>query len=188
MNFAEQYKSPHWQKKRLEVLEYYSFTCVKCESTEKTLHVHHPFYKKDRKIWEYETTALIALCDECHKKEHDLDDEIKSCFGDMVSFGIYEKERALGYIKALTEGPWTKLNSYEEIDGFLDCFGIIGDLRKPLIDLIIDNNGYIDGLFNGETYLSDLSDLISKEFKPKKGLFQRAIQATKKRLEFFKMR
>lgn len=72
MKYEKQIKSPKWQKKRLEVLERDNFTCCFCGSTEKMLHVHHLYYEDGKKIWEYPTKALITLCEDCHKREHEL--------------------------------------------------------------------------------------------------------------------
>lgn len=36
----------------------------------KGLNIHHMYYIKGNKPWEYEDSALITLCEECHKKRH----------------------------------------------------------------------------------------------------------------------
>lgn len=71
LSYEEQIKSPHWQKRRLQILQRDNFTCQICGSTEKTLHVHHLYYDKGRMIWDYEDKALVTLCENCHKEEHD---------------------------------------------------------------------------------------------------------------------
>lgn len=60
-------QDPRWQKMRLEVLDREKFTCQECGATDKTLHVHHTFYAKGRKPWEYEPSDLRCLCADCHK-------------------------------------------------------------------------------------------------------------------------
>ena len=37
----------------------------------KGLNVHHTYYIKGHKPWEYEDEALVALCEDCHKKRHE---------------------------------------------------------------------------------------------------------------------
>jgi len=74
--WSDQYTDPRWQKKRLEILEYDNYTCRRCGDKESTLHVHHGTYIKGRKIWEYIPCQLITLCDDCHKKVHELKDEL----------------------------------------------------------------------------------------------------------------
>lgn len=72
MNYIEQFKSPLWQKKRLEILNRDNFTCQNCKSKDKQLHVHHYLYEKYNKIWEYEDDYLITLCDKCHMEWHEI--------------------------------------------------------------------------------------------------------------------
>ena len=35
-----------------------------------TLHVHHKYYIEDRYPWEYDDSALITLCSDCHSEIH----------------------------------------------------------------------------------------------------------------------
>ena len=37
----------------------------------KGLNIHHTYYIKGRKPWEYEGEALVTLCENCHKKRHE---------------------------------------------------------------------------------------------------------------------
>ena len=69
-SYFEKLKDPRWQKKRLEVLNYYDFTCQKCSDSESTLHVHHKEYFKNAEPWEYEKEQLTVLCDSCHETTH----------------------------------------------------------------------------------------------------------------------
>lgn len=77
MTFQEQIKHPLWQKKRLEVLEHNEFACQECYCDELTLHVHHPIYKKNAKLWEYDVSELKCLCEICHQETHEIDAKIK---------------------------------------------------------------------------------------------------------------
>lgn len=92
MTYQEQLKHPLWQKKRLEVLEGWGFKCHECGSTEKQLHVHHPFYKKDAMLWEYEASDLKCLCADCHKELHELEGQIRL----LISFMNFKEKRKLG--------------------------------------------------------------------------------------------
>jgi len=51
------------------------FTCLSCGDSKNTLHVHHTFYESGREPWEYPDESLKTICDNCHKKEHDIDTE-----------------------------------------------------------------------------------------------------------------
>lgn len=69
MKYADYFKDPRWQKKRLEILERDGFACQICYDTESTLHVHHRYYEKDKKPWEYDNKFLVTLCGSCHELE-----------------------------------------------------------------------------------------------------------------------
>lgn len=66
-DFFSHYRSPEWQKKRLEIMESAGFECRECQSKDKTLNVHHRYYIKGAKPWEYSNSALVCLCEDCHK-------------------------------------------------------------------------------------------------------------------------
>lgn len=70
MTYQEQIKSPKWQKKRLEILNLRGFKCEKCSCEERQLHIHHRFYLKDRKAWEYNNDVFQVLYHSCHENEH----------------------------------------------------------------------------------------------------------------------
>lgn len=78
MTYAEQLKSPMWQRKRLEILDLNDFSCENCGDSEATLHVHHKLYIKGRMAWDYNSDQLASLCEACHQSEHafrsDLDE------------------------------------------------------------------------------------------------------------------
>jgi len=76
--YAEQIKSPKWQKKRLEILNLHGFKCEDCGSETKTLNVHHRFYLKGRKIYEYDNDVFQVLCEECHSKIHEKKESEKT--------------------------------------------------------------------------------------------------------------
>lgn len=92
LSYEKQIKSPHWQKRRLQILQRDNFTCQICGSTEKTLHVHHLCYKKDAKIWDYPDKTLITLCEDCHRIEHEMrsenDNSITSLIHDLSISGF----------------------------------------------------------------------------------------------------
>jgi hypothetical protein len=68
-SYSELLRDPRWQKKRLEVLSRDNFTCQHCDETTKTLHVHHCYYERGRKPWEYDAPSLVTLCCDCHEYE-----------------------------------------------------------------------------------------------------------------------
>lgn len=82
-SFWELYKHPFWQKKRLEVMERESFQCEECKSKNETLNVHHSYYVRGRKPWEYPSEHLHCLCDECHEMITGLLLQIRQIMGPM---------------------------------------------------------------------------------------------------------
>lgn len=71
LTYKEKLLDPKWQRKRLEILQRDSFTCQRCKTEEKTLHVHHKAYTYLENPWDYDPLTLITLCDDCHKYETD---------------------------------------------------------------------------------------------------------------------
>lgn len=69
MKYAEKFKDPRWQRKRLRIFERDGWSCQVCSSTDTTLHVHHRWYEKGKDPWEYPDECLVTLCEECHDQE-----------------------------------------------------------------------------------------------------------------------
>jgi hypothetical protein len=72
VSYADLLRDPRWQRKRLEVMEAARFTCVECGDTSTTLNVHHTYYRKGAKPWEYEAHELLCLCEPCHERITEL--------------------------------------------------------------------------------------------------------------------
>lgn len=96
--FFKQYKHPNWQKKRLEILERDDYTCVQCQETEKELQVHHGYYGRNMKPWDYPEETLWSLCDDCHKRNQHFLDEIKRLLGEA---NLDDLQVTLGFLKGL---------------------------------------------------------------------------------------
>jgi len=74
IEFKDQYSHPEWQKKRLEVLKRDKFLCLLCEIPDRTLHVHHRYYKRGKLLWEYNDKCYLTVCEECHEYLHNVQD------------------------------------------------------------------------------------------------------------------
>lgn len=68
--YRELLQHPKWQKKRLLNLRHAKWRCEECQDEETSLHVHHIYYLRGKKPWEYPDDALICLCKNCHKDVH----------------------------------------------------------------------------------------------------------------------
>jgi len=77
LTYYEKLKDPRWQKKRLEVMEHWDFSCELCGDSTSTLNVHHKEYFKNREPWDYQKEQLSCLCEECHESLHERGDILK---------------------------------------------------------------------------------------------------------------
>lgn len=131
-SYYELLRHPEWQKKRLVVMQAAGFECAHCGAKDITLNVHHRYYLKGRKPWEYPDEHLDCLCEQCHEAEHMLRDIIKVAMGKL---GTCYTSTILGYLKGLLliRGPSRGLgdqlcsvNSYEEASGLANAYRIPG--------------------------------------------------------------
>lgn len=93
--WAEQYKHPNWQRKRLEAMEGADWLCQNCGAKDVTLNVHHKRYVKGRKIWEYTIEELSVLCEPCHQEEHQQKDLMAALLANVEPGAI---RQAIGLI------------------------------------------------------------------------------------------
>jgi hypothetical protein len=116
--YAELLKDPRWQRKRLEILERDGFSCLRCGSDTKTLHVHHRIYRKGVKPWEYEDAIYDTLCEDCHSDVTSLQTELNEAIGTL---DVPELETLLGFARgldAVSNGNTdVKVNTHEEAEG-----------------------------------------------------------------------
>jgi hypothetical protein len=71
--YSKKLLDPRWQKKRLETLSRYNWTCQICGSKERTLHVHHRRYLPGKDPWDVPDELLVALCYICHEGEQEME-------------------------------------------------------------------------------------------------------------------
>ena len=69
--YEDMLKSKAWKNKRKVILKRDKYKCTKCSSVIR-LQIHHLYYIKGRKPWEYPNKALVILCNECHTKIHTI--------------------------------------------------------------------------------------------------------------------
>lgn len=77
MTYSEKLQDPRWQKRRFDILLRDNWACVRCRNTKITLHVHHKEYVWGRDPWDYEDSNFETVCKVCHKKEHNITDEVE---------------------------------------------------------------------------------------------------------------
>lgn len=64
--YQEKLQDPRWQQVRLRVFDRDGFTCTICQSSTKTLAVHHEYYISGREPWDYPISAYKTVCENCH--------------------------------------------------------------------------------------------------------------------------
>jgi hypothetical protein len=103
MTYAEKLKDPRWQKRRLEVLKEAGWKCQACEATDKTLHVHHNFYRTRTHPWNYPDHALRVLCEDCHERAEGQRRLLAQCIEGLHEgqFSTNTVDAVIGFIKAL---------------------------------------------------------------------------------------
>lgn len=133
--FFELYRRPEWQKKRLEVMKTAGFKCQECGDGEKTLNVHHKYYTRGAKPWDYPASALSCLCEDCHELLHEVTTELKVLASE---FPVGPQRALLGFLKGMfclnrhanKKNSRVKLASEAEQEGFaifLSSTGILID-------------------------------------------------------------
>lgn len=143
LSYNEQIKSPHWQKRRLQILQRDNFTCQICGSTEKTLHVHHLCYRKDAKIWDYPDNTLITLCEDCHSMEHEMQSEndysVTNLINDLLISGFTNFE-LVSILYKIAHESFVNNNQL-----------IIDDLLNRKTTIMLDGNCDYDTLLFSDT-------------------------------------
>jgi len=138
-------KDARWQRKRLEIMERDNFTCRSCGKSDKdegtTLNVHHAYYIKGRKPWEYAPNLLTTICSECHELRHqwkrEVDEAIarlsKSEFSGLTMFLCVANSS--GFLDALTRREKADVNALIPMlkvledaweDGYSNCKDTLG--------------------------------------------------------------
>lgn len=146
--FWKAYQRPEWQRCRLETMERAGWRCEACHEESEQLHVHHAYYEKGRKPWEYPDDALICLCHECHRLDHKHLAIIKRELGVLSrDIGPGAMEPVLWLIRAFR----AKNLLDEEVAA--DGWGAIRCLSRmfgPADDYLEETDKNLIGLFSGD--------------------------------------
>lgn len=121
-SYSEILRDPRWQRRRLEAFGEHDWKCFECGATDKELHIHHNFYLKNKKPWEYDLDQLSVLCVDCHRKITELGKDLR----EALSFlrGIQDTERVVGFINGLGVQLSKPLcRSISEADGIAAALG-----------------------------------------------------------------
>lgn len=139
-NYQELLKNPLWIGKRNEILSRDKNTCQMCGAKDKYMHVHHNYYIRGRKPWEYDDSTLITLCEDCHSYIH-------NAFVNELN-GI-----KLGDIYGRYHSDWHNTGVVYAIDGL-----------KKLVYILESDDGVSDNEFyNTVVELADFKNKYQKE-------------------------
>ncbi len=123
--YARDLKHPNWQRKRLEILSRDEFTCANCATGSETLHVHHSYYEKGLKPWDYPAESLHVLCETCHKHAQD---DLTHLHRQIGRLALPEQSQLLGMALGLEmqREPDLRVSvqSYEVADGIARLLGV----------------------------------------------------------------
>lgn len=142
--YYELLRHPFWQRKRLEILSRAHFKCEECGAKEKTLEVHHTYYERGLKPWEYPDTSLHCLCSDCHRQAQDALTLLHR------AMGLIEDVRQIETIYGFTLGYDAVANPDRPLDvfspwvsqGLASYFELSYD---DVVDVVEAGDGVIDG-------------------------------------------
>lgn len=74
-NYTELLHRKEWKLKRIRIIQRDQNTCVCCNRSKDVMIVHHRYYyafPNGKKFlpWDYPDSALITVCQACHKRIH----------------------------------------------------------------------------------------------------------------------
>jgi hypothetical protein len=70
MDYGDQLRTPEWYYVKTIILDRDNYRCTQCRTDTRELQVHHTYYTKGKKAWEYPYASLVTLCDRCHAVAH----------------------------------------------------------------------------------------------------------------------
>ncbi|WP_343614419.1 hypothetical protein [Flavobacterium sp.] len=82
--YSEKLKDKRWSNKRDVVREKAGFKCQDCGS-QKSLEVHHCYYKFGLEPWQYPIDSLRCLCSNCHEIRGKIEMELRARMADLTT-------------------------------------------------------------------------------------------------------
>jgi hypothetical protein len=151
--YSEMLKHPKWQKKRLEVLERANFECELCGDGDSTLNVHHGYYRKGNKPWEYRDESFHCLCEDCHSGVTETVAYMKELIGLSPVQGLYFVQ---GFLMAAAsfrvEILVTADDDHELLNGFCAYFRINTDKFME----VLNTKGMLSGGWDMISLMTDM--------------------------------
>lgn len=130
LTYSEKLRDKRWSDKRDAVREKAGFKCQDCGS-QKSLEVHHCYYKFGLEPWQYPIDSLRCLCSNCHEIRGKTEMELRARMADLTTSDLkvisdliyggmkyYPESKVLNLINNLElDLPKLKIKIDEIIDG-----------------------------------------------------------------------
>jgi 5-methylcytosine-specific restriction endonuclease McrA len=117
--FWRAYKDPRWLATARRIRERAGGKCEECGDPLESLHVHHTYYARDRKPWEYPDESLRCWCTYCHGLFHDLKDALNEKAG-MMTIRTFEWLKVAASVLLSAQCEATRRERYPELAEALD--------------------------------------------------------------------
>jgi len=127
MEYTDKLKNPHWQRKRLEIMQRDDFTCQMCKDTETTLNIHHKKYFKDKEPWDIDNKYLITLCEDCHNEIEQLKNDNKNLIYNKIRIYKSNNWQEKNFIMFVSYKEICSMRIYNKNKEFIIGFNLCGD-------------------------------------------------------------
>lgn len=104
-SYQHQLDSEEWAAFAKRIKERHPF-CRYCRRKDVLLNVHHIFYDWSRKLWEYNDSEVVVLCETCHNEMHEQLSNFRRC--------VFQKLDAKSF-KILNAALAVALDTYEPL-------------------------------------------------------------------------
>lgn len=158
-DFFENYKHPLWQKKRLEIMQAAGFRCQDCGSEDDTLNVHHAYYIKGNKPWEYPGESLRCLCETCHKERHAKLEALRYIVGLLPP---QEVDQVIGYAKGVFLYPGPGPHKHGGIAGHINWYQSVGVIHALMWGFPDEALPYLEKTSGGKMLTREMMDHVQQ--------------------------
>ena len=139
MTYADQLKSPLWQKKRKIILDRDEHKCRECGTSGTKLDIHHGYYEKGSMAWEYDDKYLHTLCERCHGDYHIFLKKLMQLSGEMLPTVIQYLYQILAVLNSKAKGEWYDISDVTcYTNWIIDSIQQINPIKEE------DTDGWLD--------------------------------------------
>jgi len=107
-----------------------------CGDTETTLHVHHKYYVSGNDPWDYPNTALVTLCEHCHKEVEDNKGDYKDFSSIKILKSANWKNGGRIMFLADSESGNTSMRIFDKDNGWVAGYEHPAYVQRQIINLL----------------------------------------------------